>query len=440
MATCRVHPASFDTPVGEDAVRKHSWVTRQDQPGQNIEDIHIAINTDLSFQTIEGIGGAFNENGGEALEHLSEDERREILQNLFDPKEGAGFSFCRVPIGSSDFAFDAYSHNDHPDDFQMEHFSLQRDKRHLIPYIKSAQTWNPRLRLFASPWSPPAWLKTNYSFVEGGSLIDTPQTYQAYALYMRRFVEEYLTEGISIDRIIIQNEPDSAANFPSCVMPPEQMVRFTVEYLAPAFHEAGIRTGLWGGTFRTITGLQSHRCMADARFREVVEGNGFQYSYPGPISDLQRLYPNTKVMHTESVCYGGDNTAAQAVTLFYDFMNYLNAGCVVYCYWNMVLNETAKSSWGWKQNSLITVNRDSGEVTYNPDYATMQLLSRHIRPGARRIESFCFVKSVIAFQNTDGTVVAFLWNDGETKHAIIELDGVAVQANLPGRSLIAVSI
>ena len=434
-----IDTTTFEAAVTRDEIRAVSWLNRLDQPNQNNNDLRIFVNTEHVFQEFEGMGGSFSELGWLALSSLPESKRSEVLGNLFGAFPQSCFSFCRVPIGSSDFATEAYSLNDNPGDYAMTEFSIDRDRKALLPFIKSAQQFNPELRFHASPWSPPGWLKTSGKIDGGGGrLIDTPDAYRAYAAYFRKFVEGYAVEGVTIDRVFIQNEPDSDASFPGCTMPPEQMVEFTVNYLEPAFRNAGLTTGIWGGTYRTITGLQSHRCMSHERFRNAVDGCGFQYGYPEHMADLVRLYPGKKIMHTESVCYNGQNSPPQAIALFESFLDCMCSGCSAYTYWNMVLNHTKRSTWGWTQNSLVTVDEATHEVVYNPDFHVMNLLSKHLSPGARRIEAFCFLARVVAFQNPDASIVVFLYNGGQTRTGTVEINGQAETITLPGKSIIAV--
>ncbi len=439
-----IHTASLGALTPED-IRQLDWASMQDQPLQDDKTPRVCINTQSTYQTINGIGGSFSEIGGGALQSLPAEKRDSVLNELFG-KSGAAFSYCRFPIGASDFAYDAYSLNDHDGDYAMEKFSLERDEQYLLPFIKDALAVNPELKLHASPWSPPAWMKNTGHMDGGGMLIDTPEIYRAYALYLQKVITGYAERGVEIERLLIQNEPDSCTAerdpklFPMCLMPPDVMTTFAVEYLKPAFEAAALDTEIWAGTFRTITGLQSHRCMENEAFRNLVKGCGFQYSFADPIRDLAQRYPDKGLMHTESVCYDSKNTPAQAVSLFYDFLNYMQAGCSVYTYWNMILDENQISSWGWKQNSLFTIDRNTGTVTENPDMKVMRLLASNIQPGAVRIESFCFLRKSIAFRNPDGGCVAFILNNGDEHEIELEVDGRLTKQTLPAGALSAIHL
>lgn len=431
---------SFENKISDyNGLMTTPWARLSDQPGQNPREANIVVCSNRTFQQFQGTGAAFSEIGGKALGQLDKISRNQVLRRLFDRETGAGFCNCRLPVGSSDFALSAYSLNDHKDDFEMKHFSLDRDWQYLIPFIKWANDYAEDLRIHCSPWSPPAWMKTNGSFVEGGSLIDKPQIYKAYAKYLIRFVKEYCEAGINIDKLLIQNEPDSASNFPTCVMPPRQMAVFVAEYLRPAIKEAGIDVQIWAGTFRTITGFQAREFM-ECQGAEAVDGVGFQYALAEHMIDFSRQFPKVRMMHTETPCYRGENTWKQAIGLFNTFVDYMNAGCEIFSYWNMVLDEKSESTWGWKQNSLVTI-KDNGDVVMNPDFYVMEIISKHIRPGAKRVECLCLTKQTIGFRNVDGSVVVYACNLNDKKtEANMSLDGETYKLVLEASTITAVTI
>ncbi len=416
------------------------WEFDDDQSGQGTsENINVVINSIRKYQEIDGIGGSFSEIGGKCLKMLGADKQLEVLKSLFDTNTGAGFTFCRLPIGASDFGLSPRSLNDHENDYVMEKFSVEKDLDFLIPYVKSALDANPQLKIHSSPWSPPGWLKESKSMVGGGSLIDSPDVYKAYALYLCKFIQEYERQGIAIDRLLVQNEPDAQTKYPSCFMPPDQMVKFVVEYLDPEFKKNKVNAKIWAGTFRTFTGLQAIECMSNAKFRNIVEGVGVQYSCSQYIYDLQKVCDGKSIMHTESVCYDGRNSWEQAVKLYNDFITYMNAGCTVYTYWNMILDNTGMSTWNWKQNSLISINTETGEVIYNPDFYVMKIISSHLKPGARRIETFCIFKQAIAFENIDGSIVVFISNlTDKAEKASFFLNGKEIVRDLSASSINAI--
>lgn len=384
-----------------------SWTRGLEQPGQTADGLSIVVDTCFKFQTMQGIGAAFSEIGSKAIFSLDPEQREKLMADLFS-KEGAGFTYCRLPVGASDFALDAYSFSEVPDDYEMKYFDLSRDEKCMIPFIKEAMKHNPGLKIHASPWAPPAWMKENGLMTAGGSLRDEEGVYKAYAKYFVEFIKGYERNGITIDRIIIQNETDALSNYTSCLMEPWQLIKFITKYLFPAMQEAGVRTELWAGTFRTFLDCPSHFCAKDDDFMACVKGFAFQYSVPDQIIAFRQLFPHIPIMHTESLCHDSRNNETQAASLFMDFIQYMNFGCEVYSYWNMILDERSMSSWGWRQNSLIKIITNEKRVIYNPDYHVMRMLSSAIRPGYIRVNALCSSRHVTAFTSPCGSEVLVL--------------------------------
>lgn len=314
-------------------------------------------------QTIDGFGGCFNELGWRTLSRLPEQERQEILRNLFAPEE-SHFTYCRLPIGASDYAESWYSLNETEGDYAMEHFTIERDKHCLIPYIQSAMAYSGKLTLFASPWSPPIWMKNPraYNF---GTLIWTEENLRAYALYFKKFVEAYTAEGIAIDQVHIQNEPISDQKFPSCLWTGEQLRDFIRDYIGPLFREAGLSTEIWLGTINAPYDNYGHMpawhtsnynkmvnpVLSDHAARDYISGVGFQWGGKHAIQQTHTAYPDMKLAQTENECGDGRNGWDYAEYTFSLIWHFLHNGAGAYTYWNMVLDEGGVSTWGWRQNS-----------------------------------------------------------------------------------------
>jgi glucosylceramidase len=415
-----------------------AWSRGSEQPGQDPDTIHLTVYPDMRHQTLAGLGGSFSELGADALAALPAAERSRALGALF-ADDGAAFSLCRMPIGASDFARDAYSLAEQADDWELDRFTAGRDEGGLMAFIRGAQAHRVDLRLHASPWSPPGWMKDSGRMVQGGRL--RPECYPVYASYFVRTVQAYAAAGIPIVRVLPQNEPDVPTPYPSCVMLPDQMVPFVVEHLAPAIAAGCPGTAVWGGTFRMVGGLQGHECLRSAAFRTAVGGVGYQYSFCDTLAGLRVLHPGIRLMHTESVCHDGGNTWAQAAMLFEDIGNYLRAGCDTYTYWNMVLDQGGRSTWGWRQNSLVTVDTAAGTWRENPDLAVMRLFARQCVPGAVRIEAFSFQRPALAVQRPDGAIAVFVANhEAKPKPVKVHLGARTWREVLPPRSFAVISL
>src|SRR4030042_2256456 len=383
------------------------WVMNEDlhwSRPDTAREGQVILFPEKKLQSIDGFGACFNELGWEALQILDDSARLVTLKYLFDPDEGLRFTICRVPIGANDYARSWYSLNDSAGDFSMEHFSITRDSQALIPYIKTALTFNQELKIWGSPWCPPAWMKVNQHYAcrpdvvndlnpegagrEGYTQFIMENNYlEAYALYFVKYFESYRQAGIPVYAVHVQNEPNSCQNFPSCIWTAGDMNRFIGSYLGPRFEKAGLQAEIWYGTIEREFIENIDTVMTDPASSAYVQGIGMQWGGKNVIPLVHSKYPDVKLMQTESECGNGSNDWNAAEYTFSLIRHYLENGANSYMYWNMVLDETGKSHWGWKQNSLITVNSLTSEVTLNPEYYLLRHLSYFVLPGARRIET-----------------------------------------------------
>ncbi|WP_165730790.1 hypothetical protein [Polaribacter sp. 20A6] len=393
-------------------------------------------------QNLSGIGGAFNEMGGEAYISLSLENQKELSNALFNIREGSGLSNCRTAVGSSDFGLSAYSYSEIPEDYKMENFSIEREKSSVIPFLQAAYNVNPDLKMFASPWSPPGWMKESGTMdggntnLEKNTLRKDPKIYEAYALYFAKYIKAYKENGINLDRLIIQNETDMNPTYPGNDMQPEEMANLVSNYIIPQFKESNIDTEIWAGSFRGKR-KDAQKFMSLEKASDVV-GVGLQYAPSSTLKTLKENHPDIKIMHTEGRCENGDNSMKQARNRFSEIATWLNYGSENYCYWNIILNETSTSGWGWKQNSLINIDREKDVITYNADYAPISLLSQYIRPGDKSlIVNTPENKKAIAVKNKDRVVVFLENNETAATTQNIELKGKTYAVDLPAESLCA---
>jgi glucosylceramidase len=415
---------------------KTTWIQSEEshpfricQPGQGKAASELAI-TGRDAQTICGFGGCFNEMGWDALQSVSRAKQTEILRNLFHPKTCA-FSYNRLPIGANDYALDWYSLNDTAGDYAMRRFSVARDRQRLIPYIKSALAYQPAMTLFASPWCPPAWMKTTQVY-NAGSLTWTKKNLAAYALYFQKFVEAYRKEGVRIAQIHVQNEPNSNQKFPSCLWTGEQMRDFIRDHLGPRFEREKVSCEIWAGTIEKgidhgwdygSVGTNdysrwAHLILSDAKARRYVSGVGYQWDGKGAIQRTHAAWPDLPFVQTENECGNGTNSWKYAHHVFGLIWHYFINGAAAYVYWNMVLPEGGVSTWGWPQNSLITIT-GRGAVRYNPEYYVMRHFAQYVKPGAVRLELDGMMAAfALAFRNPDKSVVAVIANPLERDEPI----------------------
>jgi len=392
-----------------------------------------------TYQTIDGFGGCFNELGWTALQKASKADRDNVLTALFG-EAGCAFTMGRLPIGSSDFALDWYSLDETSGDYDLKDFSIARDKKYLIPYVKAAMAIRPDLKCWGSAWSPPSWMKTNSNYSKG-SIKWQPQILHCYATYLARWVEEYRTEGINIFAVFTQNEPNILSVYPSCLWTGPQLREFVADYLGPTLRARKTDVQLWLGTLndgnfndRLVTVLE------DPKANAFLTGISFQYDARAQIGAASELYPDKKLMQSETECNKGDNSWQDAERLYWLMRAYLENNGNSYFVWNMVLNESGMSTWKWKQNALITVNQNSGKVTFNGEYYVMRHFSQFVKPEAKRLLTTGLWTDKIAFLNPDGSTVFVIENTKQKPQDLVlnvadRADGGTLKAQLPAHSV-----
>jgi glucosylceramidase len=382
-------------------------------------------------QVIDGFGACFNELGWTALSVLEEKGRDAILNNLFDPAEGLKLNICRMPIGANDYARDYYSLNDSVNDFEMKYFSIARDKELLIPYIKAAMKYKPDLEVWGSPWCPPYWMKTNNHYAcrpgsdngllpgrEGKEGITQfrmePVFLNAYALYFIKYIEAYRNEGIHLTGIHVQNEMNSCQNFPSCIWTATDLGNFIGRYLGPLLKNRFPDAEIWFGTYERPSVEKIDTIMQNPVTSKYITGVSFQWAGKQAIPGVHTKYPNLKLMQSETECGNGSNDWKAAEYTFSLMKHYFEHGISIYTFWNSVLDETGKSMWGWKQNSMITIESKTREVKYNPEFYLLKHFSYFIQPGARKLKTTGNNAEMLAFVNPDNSLIVIIGNEEDT--------------------------
>jgi glucosylceramidase len=310
---------------------------------------------------VDGFGGCFNELGWQAMSKLSEADRQAVLNALFSDA-GCAFNICRMPIGASDYALNYYSLDDWPGDMNLRHFSLDRDHKCLIPYIKAAMAVRPGLKVWGSPWSPPFWLKDNNGYA-GGSLIWDEGHRKTYAHYLAKAAQAYQQEGLNFFAVDFQNEPVAASGYPTCLWTGDHIRDFIRDDLGPAFQREKVNAQIWLGTMNSGDYVGYFLpTLSDEKARAAISGVGVQWAGKDAVAQVHQNYPRMSLMQTETECGAGENDWAYAEYTFSLMKRYFEAGVNSYMEWNMVLDHTGESHWGWKQNAMITVAVPCREV------------------------------------------------------------------------------
>ena len=391
----------------------------------------VEIQLDTSLQTIEGFGACFYELGWTSLRALREQDKQDILRELFAPGVGANFSVCRTPVGANDFSRDWYSYDEVPDDFALEHFSIAKDFDTLVPFIKSALRYQPKLKLWASPWSPPTWMKYNKHYAAAMAGPDKPPNglrsdqvgkegtdmfiqedryFSAYAAYIARFIEAYRSQSINIEMVMPQNEFNSAQVFPSCCWTPEGLARF-ISFLGPEMQKLNV--DVFFGTMERPNEKLVDILLQEPRASRYIKGAGFQWAGKRAIPGIYRRYPDLQLYQTEQECGDSKNDWRFCRYAWTLLRHFFENGVTAYCYWNISLLKGGISRWGWAQNSLVTVDAQSQTFTYNYEFYLLKHLSGFVRPDARRLTTMSWTgyENLLAFSNSDNSVVVVVQND-----------------------------
>lgn len=441
-----------------------AWQTLEVDPlaaPSRMPDVIVAL--DDPQQEIEGFGACFNELGWQALGLLTEPERSGILRELFAPGVGASFGICRMPIGANDFSRDWYSYDETPGDLGLAHFDLSHDDDTLVPFIRAARTHRPDLVLWASPWSPPTWMKRNGHYAgalphpffgdvdnglrpdqvgaEGTDMFRVDEDHlTTYAAYFGKFIDGYAERGIRVSMVMPQNEFNSAQVFPSCTWTPSGLSAF-LRHLGPEMAARGVEVFL--GTLERADDRLVEDVLADPEAAAAVSGVGVQWAGKGAVAAVHRLHPELRIYQSEQECGDGRNDWRQARYAWRLMKHFLGNGANAYQYWNIALERGGRSRWGWTQNSLVVVDPDTRTFRYTPDYLVLKHVSAFVAPGARVLPTWCVAghDNQLVFRNPDGSLVVVLHNELDEVMPISLLLGADVLSlELPAASFSTVVI
>jgi glucosylceramidase len=382
------------------------------------EGAAVVVDPRRPFQEMVGFGAAITDASAWLIQtRLDHDRRDALLRELFGREEGGlGFSFTRVTIGASDFSLDHYSLADTPDP-TLATFSTARMEEYVFPTVRAAVAINPDLKVMASPWSAPGWMKTTGSMIQGQL---KKEFYPTYAEYFRRYIDSAAAHGVPTDYLSIQNEPDfEPDSYPGMRWGPEGRAEFVGGHLGPLLRSAGIEIRILDWDHNWDQPQQPLTVLADARAREFVAGVAW-HCYAGDVaaqSHVRDAWPDKDVFFTE--CSGGEWTPAFAdsftwtmKTLIIGSTGHWARGVLM---WNLALDENYGPHAGGCGDcrGVVTIDSRTGEVRRNQEYYAFGHASRFVRPGARRVASAVTGGlQAVAFVNPDGERALIVLNEG----------------------------
>lgn len=378
-------------------------------------DIVFQLNDQITFQTIDGFGASMTESSAYVLSQLSNSKRAEVMANLFG-SQGISMNLIRTVMGASDFSLSNFSYAEVADDTPLTHFQIDRDLTYVVPRLQEAKQLKSELKLLASPWSAPAWMKTSQS-MNGGTL--NPSYFGSYALYFKKYAAAYAALGLPIYAFTIQNEPLHQTNtYPTMYMTATDQIAF-IQELVTVFEAADEKPLFiaydhnWDRTDYATTVVNN------AAIHDAVAGAAF-HCYGGHYSNqkaFQDLFPDKGIWFTE--CSGGEWGSGFAGDLSWMienlFIGSMSYGSKSVLLWNLALNEAHGPTNGGCMNcrGVVTV-QSSGDVLYHQEYYALGHFAKFIPQGSKRMslnqQGYANVVLSIAFKNPDGSMVVVLLN------------------------------
>ena len=430
----------------------------------------VVVDPTLTYQTMQGFGGAITDSAASVLYTLPATQRAAVMSSLFNPVTGDGLDYLRQPIGGSDFVTTAaYTYDDVASgqtDYGMQKFSIAHDQAQILPLLRQARALNPRLKIIATPWSPPAWMKTGGSLI-GGRLISDPRIYQSYALYLLKFLEAYRDNGVTVNAITVQNEPQNRtpSGYPGTDMPSWQEAA-VIEDLGPMLRSAHLDTKIfaydhnWTEHPNDVASTPPDETADTNDYPQQVlatpaakwiSGVAFHcyYGDPSAMTAFHSAYPKLAIFMDE--CSGSQS--ADPASTFSDTLKWhsrnLELGStrnwsIGVINWNLALDPSGGPHVGGcgTCTGIITVGPGS-TVTYNAEYYALGHMSRFVKPGAVRIASTSFGTTGwngqvmdVAFRNPDGSTVLVAHNENDNPQAFAIAEGdQQLTYTMPGDSL-----
>ncbi|OOG68722.1 glycoside hydrolase family 30 beta sandwich domain-containing protein [Flavobacterium sp. A45] len=388
----------------------------------------VFVNPDKTFQSLLGIGGAVTDASAEVFAKLSKEKQQEFLNAYYNAEKGIGYSLLRTTIHSSDFASGSYTYIKEGDT-ELKSFSIEHDREFKIPLIKKAtETAGGKIILYASPWSPPAFMKSNKDMLKGGTLL--PEFFQPWANYYTKFVKAYEKEGMPIWGISVQNEPMAVQTWESCVFTAEAERDFLKNYLGPTMKKEGLgnkKIIVWDHN-RDLMLQRANIIFNDPEASKYAWGMGFHWyeTWAGGnqmfenVGKVHEAFPDKNLMFTEGCVEKFDaknyqlwaNGERYGSSMIHDFNN----GTVGWTDWNILLDENGGPNHvGNFCFAPIHADTKTGELIYTPSYYYIGHFSKFIRPEAKRVSSAVSRSSLLStsFLNKDGKMITVVMNQSD---------------------------
>lgn len=411
----------------------------------------IFINTSKKHQTFVGIGAALTDAAAETFYKLNKDQQDLFMEAYYSLDKGIGYSLARTIIHSCDFSTASYTYVEEGD-AELKTFNIDHDKQFRLPFTKLAiNAAGGELKMYASPWSPPAFMKTNNNMLQGGKL--KPEFNQAWANYYAKFIKAYEKEGVPIWGLSIQNEPMAVQRWESCIYTAEEERDFLKNFLGPTLEKEGLgdkKIIVWDHN-RDLLFERGNVILSDPEANKYVWGTGFHWyedwkdgtpMYKN-VAGLNEAYPDKKLIFTEGCNEKYDLSRIEDPKLAERYgkamINDFNNGTVAWTDWNILLDEKGGPNHvGNLCFAPVHGNTQTGKLTFTNSYYYIGHFSKFIRPGAKRMTTGTTANhlSATSFLNEDGSIVVVALNDSDVAiDYMLTIDTKTANLNMPARSI-----
>lgn len=406
--------------------------------------VTLSFNPERTFQKITGFGGAFTEAAAYTFYRMEPLIREEILKKYYDPSEGLGYSMGRVHINSCDFALGNYTYVEDYDT-ELKTFDISHEEKWVIPFIKEAELVRKGgIRLLASPWSPPSWMKTNGDMNHGGQLL--PEYRQSWALYFAKYIKAMREKGLDIWAVTVQNEPAAVQTWDSCIYSAEEEGAFVRDFLGPVLQREGlgdVKIYIWDHN-RDIIVERARGALADPETSKYVYGIANHWYVSEAFENLSKvheLFPDKHILFSEG-CLEGRHLGSwlsgekYGRNMIGDFNNWQEG----WLDWNLVLDETGGPNHVRNFcDAPIMADTRTQKLFYNSSYYYIGQFSKYVKPGALRTEVVAGEATMlqyVGFVNEDGAIVLIVMNETDDEISFnAELGGLFAYHALPAHSI-----
>jgi glucosylceramidase len=399
----------------------------------------MVLNPDKKFQDVLGFGAAFTDASCYTLNRLAPEAREALFHEMFHPSQ-MGLSVCRICMGSSDYSASVYSYDEGDPDPDLQRFSIDHDRAYILPMLRQARQMQPDLFLFASPWSPPGWMKAGGSML-GGSM--RRRYLPNYAQYFLKFLQGYSAENVPVQGVTPQNEVDTDQDgrMPACIWAQEYEIEFVRNHLGPLLRKNNLDTQIW---------ILDHNYNLWGRAMSELDDPGLrQYSnavawhgYVGGaamIDKVHDVHPDASMHWTEG---GPDYTSPTYQTEWGDwgatFTEALRHWCRSITAWNFALDERGRPNIGpFPCGGLVTVDSKTKAITRSGQFWALAHFGRFIRRGARRFDSHSTGSELqhVALENPGGSNVLVVTNPGPVRAVDLQMNGMHADLSFDHDSL-----